>query len=216
MHHLRAVPVRLVTREHPLGHMLYRVPMSEPVTVRPATPDDAAFAVPLIQETIGHIGLALTGAASDAEAEGVMLDLFARPGNRLSHQNVWIATRAGEALGFLLGYAGAESEALDRPLRAHLRERRLPDAFVSEGQPGEWYVDTLAVTAAARGHGVGARLLQEAAAQAAAHGLGRVGLLVEHGNRAARLYQREGFVVQAERTLGGHVYDHMVRHVGPA
>ncbi len=190
--------------------------MTEPVTVGPATPDDAAFAVPLIQETIGHIGLALTGAASEAEAEGVMLDFFTRPGNRLSHQNVWIAQRAGEALGFLLGYAGAESGPLDEPLRAHLRGRNLPGDFLSEGQPGEWYVDTLAVTPAARGHGVGARLLHEAATQAAAQGLTRVGLLVEHGNRAARLYRREGFVVQEERTLGGHTYDHMVRRVGSA
>lgn len=187
--------------------------MTEPVTIRPATPDDAAFAVPLIQETIGHIGLILTGAASDAEAEGVMLAFFARPGNRLSFQNVWIAQRDGETLGLLLGYAGAAAAALDEPFRAHLRERGLPDDFPSEGQPGEWYLDTLAVTEAARGHGLGARLLQEASAQAAAQGLEQVGLLVEHGNRAARLYQREGFVVAGERQLGGHGYNHMTRQV---
>ncbi|GGL80942.1 GNAT family N-acetyltransferase [Deinococcus aerolatus] len=141
-----------------------------------------------------------------------MLDFFTRPGNRLSHQNIWIAVRVGEALGLLLGYAGADSEALDEPLRARLRERNLPGDFLSEGHPGEWYVDTLAVTPAARGHGVGARLLHEAAA----HGLGRVGLLVEYGNRAVRLYRCEGFVVQEKRTLGGHTYDHMVRRVGSA
>lgn len=114
--------------------------MTEPVTVRPATPDDAAFAVPLIQETIGHIGLILTGAASDAEAEGVMLAFFARPGNRLSFQNVWIAQRDGETLGLLLGYAGAAAAALDEPFRAHLRERGLPDDFPPRASPasGTW------------------------------------------------------------------------------
>lgn len=185
--------------------------MTQIVTVRPARPEDAAFAIPLIQETIGHIGLVLTGAASDAEAEGVMLEFFKLPGNRLSFQNVWIAQRSGEALGLLLGYAGADSGALDEPFREHLRGRGLPADIVSEGLPGEWYLDTLAVTEAARGHGVGARLLQEAIAQAAANGLERVGLLVEHGNRAARLYEREGFKVAGERTLGSHVYDHMIR-----
>ncbi|MDV6374831.1 GNAT family N-acetyltransferase [Deinococcus arenicola] len=187
--------------------------MTESVTVRPARPDDAAFAVPLIQATIGHIGLALTGAATDAEAQGVMLEFFVRPGNRLSFQNVWIAERSGEALGFLLGYAGVDSEALDEPFREHLRGRNLPGNVVSEGQHGEWYVDTLAVTGAARGHGVGARLLQEAPAQATAQGLDRVGLLVEHGNRAAKLYLRQGFEVEAERVLGGHAYDHMIHRI---
>ncbi|MFK7602137.1 GNAT family N-acetyltransferase [Deinococcus sp. SM5_A1] len=185
--------------------------MTQIVTVRPARPDDAPFAVPLIQETIGHIGLILTGAASEAEAEGVMLEFFVRSGNRLSFQNVWIAQTSSEALGLLLGYAGADSGALDEPFREHLRGRNLPSDFLSEGLPGEWYLDTLAVTEAAREHGVGARLLREAAAQASANGLERVGLLVEHGNRAARLYEREGFKVAGERTLGGHVYDHMVR-----
>lgn len=188
-------------------------PLTDPVTVRPARPDDAAFAVPLIQETIGHIGLTLTGAASDAGAGGVMLDFFARPGNRLSFHNVWIAQRDGEALGLLLGYAGATAAALDEPFRAHLRALGQPADFPSEGQPGEWYLDTLAVTAAARGHGVGARLLREASAQAAAQGLGRVGLLVERGNRAARLYAREGFTARREIALGGHVYAHMTRPV---
>lgn len=185
--------------------------MTQVVTVRPAHADDAAFAVPLIQETIGHIGLALTGAVTEAEAEGVILEFFARSGNRLSFQNVWIAQRSGEVLGLLLGYAGADSGALDEPFREHLRGRGLPTDIVSEGLPGEWYLDTLAVTEAARGHGVGARLLREAATQASANGLERVGLLVEHGNRAARLYEREGFKVAGERTLGGHVYNHMIR-----
>lgn len=188
--------------------------MADAVTARPATSDDAAFVVPLMQQTIGHIGLMLTGTTSDAEAEPVMMDLFARPGNRLSHRNVWIAATSDQTLGFLLGYPGAESENLDEPLRASLRQSGLPDDFLSEGAPDEWYVDTLAVTPQARGRGVGALLLHEAAGQAARHGLHRVGLLVEHGNRAIRLYSREGFVVQEERTLGGHVYDHMVREVG--
>ncbi|WP_415786302.1 GNAT family N-acetyltransferase [Deinococcus saxicola] len=114
------------------------------------------------------------------------------------------------------GFAGAEAEALDQPFREHLRGRNLPSDFLSEGLPGEWYLDTLAVTQAARGHGVGARLLHEAVAQASANGLERVGLLVEHGNRAARLYEREGFSVERKRTLGGHVYDHMVRQIDAA
>ncbi|CAM3695948.1 GNAT family N-acetyltransferase [Deinococcus frigens] len=177
------------------------------MTIRPARPGDPPFAVPLIQDTTGHIGLILTGAAPDAEApnaepQDVMLGFFARAGHRLSVQNVWIAERSGERLGPLLGDVGADCKALDGPFRGHLRGR---------GLPGEWSVDTLAVTAAARGQGIGARLLREAAAQAVSRGLGRVGLLLEKGYRAARLCARAGFAAAGERMVGGHPYSHIIR-----
>ena len=46
------------------------------VLIRPAHPFDAAFAVPLIQATIGAIGLALTGASASVEAERAMLRMI--------------------------------------------------------------------------------------------------------------------------------------------
>ncbi len=185
--------------------------MTAPVTVRPAQPLDAPFAVPLIQATIGPVGLALTGAASDHEAERILLGFFARPGHRLSFEHTWVAERAGEALGVLVGYPGSDARALDAAFRKWRRSRGLPGAVTSEGRPGEWYVDTLAVSEPARAQGLGAQLLQEAAAQATRCGLPRVGLLVEKGNRAAALYRREGFQEAGERTLAGHRYQHMVR-----
>ncbi|WP_229753072.1 GNAT family N-acetyltransferase [Deinococcus aerophilus] len=187
--------------------------MTAPVTVRSARPTDAAFAAPLIQATIGPVGLALTGAASDGEAEHILRGFFARSVHRLSFENTWIAECAGEALGVLVAYAGSDAPALDAAYRERRRSLGLPADVASEGQPGEWYVDTLAVSEAARGQGIGARLLHEAAAQARERGLGRLGLLVEQGSRAAALYRREGFRVAGERTLGGHRYRHMVRPV---
>jgi ribosomal protein S18 acetylase RimI-like enzyme len=185
--------------------------VTAPVTVRSARPTDAAFAVPLIQTTIGPVGRALTGAASDHEAGRVLLGCFARSGHRLSFENTWIAERAGQALGVLVAYAGSDAPALDAAYRARRRSLGLSADVASEGRPGEWYVDTLAVSEPARGQGIGARLLHEAAAQARERGLDRMGLLVEEGSRAAALYRREGFRVAGERTLGEHRYRHMVR-----
>ncbi|MFC6750508.1 GNAT family N-acetyltransferase [Deinococcus aquaticus] len=71
-------------------------------------------------------------------------------------------------------------------------------------------MDTLAVTEAARGQGVGATLLEAAAAQARTLGLSRVGLLVEDGNRAATLYARVGFRAAGTRTLAGGSYTHLI------
>lgn len=184
--------------------------MPEPVVIRPAAAFDAAFAVPLVQQTIGRVGLALTGADSDTGAARAMLGFFPLRGNRLSYQNVLIAARGAEPLGLLLAYPGADAHALDDPFRERLASLGLPAQVESEGTPGELYVDTLAVTEAARGGGVGAALLAAAAGQTRTLGLGRVGLLVEDGNRAATLYARMGFRPAGTRTLAGGTYTHMV------
>jgi len=61
---------------------------------------------------------------------------------------------------------------------------------------GELYVEELAVTAEARGKGVGTKLLQWAEAQAVARGDTVMSLAVLRGNRAQGLYQRFGFEEQ--------------------
>ncbi|GGS19396.1 GNAT family N-acetyltransferase [Deinococcus knuensis] len=184
--------------------------MPEPVVIRPAAAFDAAFAVPLVQQTIGRVGLALTGTDSDTGAARAMLGFFPLRGNRLSYEHVLIAARGAEPLGLLLAYPGAQAAALDDPFRERLVSLGLPGHVESEGTPGELYVDTLAVTGAARGQGVGATLLEAAAARARTLGLSRVGLLVEDGNRAAALYARVGFRAAGTRSLAGGTYTHMV------
>ncbi|GGR78976.1 GNAT family N-acetyltransferase [Deinococcus sedimenti] len=182
------------------------------VLIRPAHPFDAAFAVPLIQATIGRIGHALTGVTDDVTAERTLLGFYPLRGNRLSFEHQFIAqSPIGEPLGLILAYPGALAQGLDDPFRERLRSLGLPGHVESEGTPGELYVDTLAVTEAARGRGIGARLLDAAADRAVALGLHRVGLLVEDGNPAARLYTRQGFRPAGKRALAGGTYTHLVR-----
>ncbi|MBZ9712682.1 GNAT family N-acetyltransferase [Deinococcus multiflagellatus] len=186
---------------------------SSPPMVRPATPDDAAFAAPLIQATIGRIGWALTGTQSDESAARVIQAHWAQPGHRLSLERVRVLERAGEPLGLSVAYPGANAWALDEPWRARLQALGQPDDIESEGTPGELYLDTLAVVPAARGQGLGAHLLAHTAHWAAGLGLPRVGLLVEADNPAARLYARAGFRPVGTRQLAGGTYTHLVRPV---
>ncbi len=185
------------------------------VQLRPAHPFDAAFAVPLIQATIGRIGYALIGVTDDVAAERTLLGFYPLRGNRLSFEHQLIAQApSGEPLGLILAYPGDHAEAMDEPFRERLRALGLPDRIESGGTPGELYVDTLAVTEAARGQGIGARLLDAAVERAATLGLHQVGLLVEDGNPAARLYARQGFRPAGTRALAGGTYTHLVRDVG--
>lgn len=183
------------------------------LTIRPAQVFDAAFAAPLIQDTIGKIGLELTGTRDDTDAAHVIAEFFALRGNRLSFTHTLIAEREGRPLGLAVAYPGDLAHALDEPFRAHRDSLGLPPGVDSEGVPGELYLDTLAVTEAARGQGLGGQLLEAAAERARATGLPRVGLLVEDGNPAARLYARQGFRVTGWRDLAGSRYAHMTLDV---
>lgn len=179
--------------------------------LRPATPADAAFAAPLIQATIGTIGHALTGEPDDEGATRVVARFFAQPGNRLSFKHTLLLEEGGVPLGLAVLYPGDRADELDGPFRRRLRALGLPDRIDPEAVPGELYLDTLAVVSSARGRGLGGHLLEAGVARATALGLPRVGLLVEEGNPAARLYARHGFGASGTRRVAGHHYLHLTR-----
>lgn len=180
------------------------------IRLRQAQISDAEFAAPLIQDTIGSIGLELTGMTTDAEAAQVIALFFRERGNRLSFTHTIIAEDASgiRPLGLALLYPGEWAQELDAPLREHLRMLGKPDTIITEGRAGELYVDTLAVIEQARGQGIGAKLLQEAQQRAKAQGL-KLTLLAEERNPAIRLYTRAGLQQIAEETLAGHRYFRM-------
>ncbi|MFC4427487.1 GNAT family N-acetyltransferase [Deinococcus navajonensis] len=184
-----------------------------PVHIRPAQTFDAAFAAPLIQATIGPIGRALTGTETDEEAAHVLAEFFPLRGHRLSFTHTLIAEVGPQPAGLLVAYPGDLAPDLDGLFREHRRSRGLSPGTEPEGQPGELYLDTLAVVAEHRGQGLGAALLEAAARRAVTQGLGRLGLLVEAGNPAARLYARQGFRPTGERLVAGTRYIHLARHL---
>ena len=75
----------------------------------------------------------------------------------------------------------------------HGQPRSPENAMMHVTKPGECYVEWLAVTAAARGCGVGTKLLRWARRHAEAHNCSELTLGVVNGNPAIRLYEREGF-----------------------
>src|SRR5690606_12517149 len=81
-----------------------------------------------------------------------------------------------------------------------------------ESRADEFYLDALAVAPAHRGAGYAARLIEAACAREAGAGHARVGLLVDVDKPGVKgLYARLGFVVDGERRLAGHRYEHMSR-----
>ena len=184
--------------------------------IRPAIPDDAAKAVPLILDAIGVIASVLSGTPQQEETAAILEDFFRQETNRLSYQNALVLEEAGELAGVAILYDGGQARALDAPLECAAAERsgRADYRIPTEPEAGEFYLDTLSVSPAHQRKGYGSRLIEAACEKARERGHRRLALLVEvdHGP-VIRLYKRMGFYVDYIKQIAGQDYFHMVRRL---
>jgi ribosomal protein S18 acetylase RimI-like enzyme len=184
--------------------------------MRFATPDDADFAVPLMIEAIDHLALELSATATHAAAVPFFKRLFAADDSRYSHRFMRIESIDGTPAGILLAYPGAQEIALSKPIEQLWLERNPHHAYTMTRESGddEFYLDAIAVSPRFRGKGCATRLIDDAGARAKGLGFDRLGLLVDIQKPGVkRLYERNSFVVDGERILAGHRYEHMCRYV---
>jgi ribosomal protein S18 acetylase RimI-like enzyme len=189
------------------------------ITLRPATPEDAAVGTALLARSMAGFGDALLGLGSHARQLAVLEHFWRRSDNRFSHRLCELALVEGEIAGLVLSYAGARSTALNfgvargifrvYSLREALRFVRLAltEAGVTEVLRDEYLLSNLAVFPGFEGRGVGRFLLHRADELARATGVRRITLTVEIGNERARgLYLSHGY-----RVIQRHPTPHLKR-----
>ena len=185
-------------------------------SLRRARAEDAAAAVPLLVQALDVLALELAGVESLEAAIPLFDELFRLPGNRYSHAHAWVLEEAAGVVGVLLAYPGRDEAALADATLRWLRVRAPGRALVHqpESDPGEFYLDALAVAVSHRGRGLAARMIDGLCDAARRAGHARVGLLVDDAKPGVRaLYERLGFVADGRREVAGHAYAHMVRAV---
>jgi ribosomal protein S18 acetylase RimI-like enzyme len=183
------------------------------VMIRPAIPSDAAKAVPLIMEAIGHIAFVLTGTTDVQQTVSILSDFFQREDNRLSYQNTLVMQEEGELVGLAILYDGAKARELDASLEraAAARSGDLNYRIPTEADVSEFYLDTLSVIPRCQGKGYGRRLIEAGCDRARQLKHSRIALLVQADSPAPkRLYDRLGFRADYTRLVAGHEYFHMV------
>jgi ribosomal protein S18 acetylase RimI-like enzyme len=167
-----------------------------------------------------HADAAALAAALEMAADGAFSLLFGRrwervlqavalhPGHELSLEHATLAVdgdgTVGVLHGFLAGDTADPGSVLERvagwwPLlrsgAVTLAGRPVFQAL-ERRDPGDWYLQAIAVQPNRRGAGVGSQLLDTALEQARDSGAVRITLDVDAANRRARrLYERHGFEV---------------------
>ncbi|GCE25900.1 acetyltransferase [Dictyobacter alpinus] len=183
--------------------------------IRSASREDAARVIPLILQANGEIASTLTGTGQMSEIVRVLTAFFEGEDNRLSYQNMLVAQEDGQAVGILIFYHGSQAAALDRPLIERLRHLKQDPSLTldKEADEDEWYIDTLSVSPAYGGRGIGTALISAAEERVRnSAGEAKIALLVDQENkRAQRLYQHLNYQQDKVVQLYQHPYLHMVK-----
>lgn len=195
---------------------------SSETRVRPCVPSDAPAASDLILLSMGELGEFLMGSGDAGRAKQVFSALVVRRRNRFSHEFAELVEIAGKAVGLGLGYPAGRMKRLHLPMAFQLLRiygtpeyvrflRRARPLFGSkEAESGEFYINSVAVSPAFQGQGIGKRLMARLEEMARGWSLDRCSLCVEAGNHGAKgFYERCGY-----RTVESFQFDSLRRIMG--
>jgi len=184
--------------------------------LRRATAADAATLADLINmagEGLPlHLWRQMAGAGGDPWEIGRR-----RQAAKAAEGQVYVVDEGAGAIAGLTGYPIAAEPA---PVPDDIPAIFQPLQELENLAPATWYVNALAVVPAARGRGLGARLLALGEEIAGDLGLDAMSLIVASANRGARrLYTRQGYAETARRPLVRNGWacdsDHWVLMVKP-
>lgn len=192
---------------------------AETVTLQAASPAQPELAAELIHATEPHIFDYLHG-HDMALVRSHLGFQWQQSDSLFSHRFCTAAMHDGELAGIEIGYGAAEQERASGAMIEHAMSHMSPAQFahmatwfehgryVLPPVPDDaWYLQHLAVTAQARGRGVGERLLSNALKRCGEAGFSRMLLDIYAENPARRLYERMGFAVIVE-TLVNPLVEH--------
>ena len=176
--------------------------------IRQAIPSDA----PIIAQVIGMgFGKDLLRQYCGNNGLAIMESLAKKEVSQYSYHNALIAEADGQVAGGLVGYDGAQLQLLRQPTLAYIEQQTgIVPQVAEETEPGEFYLDSLAVFPKYRHQGIGTQLILAMSNKAFSEGHQRVGLLVDMNNpHAESLYTSLGFQRVNQKTLFNHQMWHM-------
>ncbi|GIO29693.1 MULTISPECIES: GNAT family N-acetyltransferase [Paenibacillus] len=186
------------------------------MTIRQAVPEDARQAARLLYDALHDVAHQLTGEEKEQDVVEMLERYFAADEGRLSHKQALVKEIDGVVAGVVVAYGGDQIAELDRPILDRLRKLKNDPHFRldKESDEDEYYIDTLSVSPAFGGQGIGTKLIRASEEQASALGYGKIAMAVVTDNaRAYSLYLHLGYEVDKEITINGHVYYHMVKRL---
>jgi ribosomal protein S18 acetylase RimI-like enzyme len=173
--------------------------------IRTANKEEAGEVAFLIHRAVGEIANILFGSDIDGHLHALLVKLFQKRDNRVSHNFIDVVEMDDTVAGMAISYPGETIEKINKPIYDFLQQRYsrkphilktnvIPMLKAKEAETGEYYLDALAVHPKYAGNGVGSALIKHVHQKGRKLGYKKTSLLVEKGNiRAYKLYRRLGY-----------------------
>jgi len=198
------------------------------VQIRPARPEDAEAAAPLIFSSGPDAFNYVFSYKTRVDALGFLTYAFACDSGEFSWRYFWLLEQEGEVVGTASGYTGEDAKgfvfpAIRQILRCNgwlagaqviRRGLKIEQIIVPPKRADEYYIGNVGIAPPLQGKGLGQRLFEHLHGEAVRRGAAVCVLDVSMENpRAEALYTRLGYQVTAEKhsTLcnpAGHVPHH--------
>ena len=182
------------------------------ISFRDATPSDAPFLAKCIMAGM-HFYDFETQTPAERDIYDRLIECEKRDDLLYSYARTRVAEVDGTVAGSLLSYPGE----LYKDLRHRTFMELWPEFFKmdetseQEADPGEYYLDTLAVLPQYRGHGIGRALLEDGIRKAQALGYSKITLVADHDMpHLISLYESIGFRKADIRHVFGVEFQRMV------
>ncbi|KKG12217.1 MULTISPECIES: GNAT family N-acetyltransferase [unclassified Methanosarcina] len=193
--------------------------------IRQAKIEDADEAAELICMAWEECAYVLVGSTNRKAVQEVIKKFYKQPDNILSYQNIDVAEGRNGIAGLVLSFPSDHFPRLNKLLVEKLpklyksnatdyRGKVIPMLKTKEAEPGEYYIDSLAVYPQYRACGVGSRLLKAATLKSHKLGISRTSLIVKPENtEALKLYKKHGYSVRGKLKQAGTNFVSMVNAI---
>ena len=182
------------------------------IIIRKANTADANKIAKLMLFAMDKIVYDFIGEKNENKALNFLVELIKKDHNQYSYQNITIFENGNnEVVGMTNIYDGAELHKLRNPVLKLLKEKFNQEIHPQdETEPGEFYIDTIAVFPEYRGYGIGHKILDYIINEYAINQDKNIGLLVDLDNpNAKRLYTNKGFIKVGEKQLMNEYHEHL-------
>jgi len=179
--------------------------------IREATLNDFSAITTHLLLAMEDIVYKFIGEENPKKAEEFLYHFVSAENNQYSYQNCVVVEENQQVIAAACVYEGARLEELRAPVIEYVRTRHNKNfAPEDETQAGEYYLDSLGVSAKFRGKGIGTKILQFLIDKYVNENHQPLGLLVEEDNtRAMKLYSALGFKTVAKKQLVGKQLYHL-------
>ena len=184
-------------------------PVHSIVQLRDATSDDASFIARVVLAGIDMLDIDAKLPDEQRAIYEHLMDICSMDDTLYSYLNTRIAEVDGNRVGALVAYDGARYAALRAKTFGLVQQTSGMDLSrnAMETDPGEFYLDSMAILADFRGNGIGKMLMLDRVDFAMENGFQKVTLLVDKDKpHLQKYYESLGFTFSEEMFVFGSWY----------